>query len=110
MLSHSLASPLFSPVSGSPVVMITIFPDLSISTLAIPTPAATAALMALVTSCCRKFEDARATSHLKVATVVVSHFGALRRAGKHRLAPFRGLRDLDGETQRQDDQRLPAVC
>src|SRR5262249_40113825 len=40
--------------------IITIFPALSISTRAICTPAAATALTALVTSCCRNVEGARA--------------------------------------------------
>src|ERR1700730_4816467 len=41
-------------------VIIVILPALSTSILAICTPAATAAVMALVTSCCRNVEGARA--------------------------------------------------
>src|SRR5215831_11635931 len=44
--------------------MITIFPALSISIRAICTPAAVTAFTALVTSCCRNVEGARAISPL----------------------------------------------
>jgi hypothetical protein len=60
--SHSLTSviPPGPPVASA--VMITILPVLSISMRAICTPAAVTALTALVTSCCRNVEGARATA------------------------------------------------
>src|SRR5262245_1672434 len=58
--SHSFASLILPGWSGVLAVMITIFPVLSISTRAICTPAAATALTALVTSCCRKADGARA--------------------------------------------------
>src|SRR5262249_29726583 len=58
--SHSFASVTLLSLSGSSAIMITIFPDLSISIRAICTPAAVTALTALVTSCCRNVDGARA--------------------------------------------------
>jgi hypothetical protein len=58
--SHSFASAMLPSLSGWSAVMMTIFPDLSISMRAICTPAAVTALTALVTSCCRNVEGARA--------------------------------------------------
>src|SRR5262249_31656593 len=58
--SHSLASVVSPGLSVGSAVMITIFPALSISIRAICTPAAVTALTALVTSCCRNVEGARA--------------------------------------------------
>src|SRR5215471_343471 len=46
--------------------MMTIFPALSISIRAMCTPAAVTALTALVTSCCRNVEGARATKAVLV--------------------------------------------
>src|SRR5262245_14706194 len=65
--SHSFASLILPGWSGASAVMITIFPALSISMRAICTPAAVTALTALVTSCCRNVDGARAlltTRHL----------------------------------------------
>src|SRR5262249_46008021 len=47
--------------------MMTIFPDLSISIRAICTPAALTALTALVTSCCRNVDGARAMASYRSA-------------------------------------------
>src|SRR6516165_1103973 len=58
--SHSFASIILPGWSGVLAVMITILPVLSISIRAICTPAAMTALTALVTSCCRNVEGARA--------------------------------------------------
>src|SRR5262245_42537670 len=58
--SHSFASLILPGWSGVSAVMITIFPALSISMRAICTPAAATALTALVTSCCRNVDGARA--------------------------------------------------
>src|SRR5215467_15697909 len=60
MRSHSFASVISPSRSVGSAVMITIFPVLSISTRAICTPAALTALTALVTSCCRNVDGARA--------------------------------------------------
>src|SRR5215475_11233949 len=59
--SHSFASLASPRPSGASTVMMAILPVLSISTRAICTPAAVTALTALVTSCCRNVEGARAT-------------------------------------------------
>src|SRR5262249_21120016 len=58
--SHSFASVVSPDRSVGSAVMITIFPVLSISIRAICTPAALTALTALVTSCCRNVDGARA--------------------------------------------------
>src|SRR5262249_36800217 len=58
--SHSFASVISPGGSVASAVMITILPVLSISIRAICTPAAVTALTALVTSCCRNVEGARA--------------------------------------------------
>src|ERR1700730_4117519 len=58
--SHSFASLASPRPSGASAVMMAILPVLSISTRAICTPAAVTALTALVTSCCRNVEGARA--------------------------------------------------
>src|SRR5262249_62220918 len=59
--SHSFASVVSPGRLVRSAVMMTIFPDLSISIRAICTPAAVTALTALVTSCCRNAEGARTT-------------------------------------------------
>src|SRR5262245_30723618 len=64
MRSHSLASVISPGRSVGSAVIITIFPVLSISIRAICTPAALTALTALVTSCCRNVDGARAISPL----------------------------------------------
>src|SRR6516165_4539105 len=54
-------------------IMITIFPVLSISTRAMCTPAAVTALTALVTSCCRNVEGARAILSHPLSDAVAPH-------------------------------------
>src|SRR5215472_16376319 len=51
--------------------MMTIFPDLSISIRAICTPAALTALTALVTSCCRNVDGARAMASYRGMAVPI---------------------------------------
>src|SRR5262245_31633765 len=60
--SHSFTSLIVAGWSVVSPVIIMILPDFSISTRAICTPAAVTALTALVTSCCRNVDGARAIS------------------------------------------------
>src|SRR4029453_3814114 len=62
MRSHSVPSSA-PPFAASVATIMAILPVRSISILAIFTPAALVALMALVTSCCRNVEGARAIAH-----------------------------------------------
>src|SRR5215831_21420567 len=71
--SHSFASIILPSRSVGSAVMITIFPVLSISTRAMCTPAAVTALTALVTSCCRKVEGARAILSHQRSDAVAPH-------------------------------------
>src|SRR5215813_4114722 len=73
MRSHSFASIISPGRSVGSAVMMTIFPDLSISIRAICTPAAVTALTALVTSCCRNVEGPRAILSHPLCDAVAPH-------------------------------------